>query len=219
VHAAQNRHAPHVRYAHVRPYHGVFVYGPRPTTHVRYVHAGPGPVRVVRDDLPEREVDREGSVALGIRGGSLISGSDGYLVGDPGVGGFLRVRPEESVGLELALSHHAGRFPAEETRAQTQVAGSVELFAFPWTRVSPYLLGGVTWNGRTETDEFVSGNTFTTLETSYAQWGLHGGLGLELALGRSAAIDLEARTIGWLNREHGDAPLALQATGGLLFHF
>jgi hypothetical protein len=213
------RHGHVVRYRHVRPYHGVFVYGPRPATHVRYVGAGPGPVAVVRADLPERSVDREGSVALGVRGGSLLSGSDGYVYGDPGIGGFLRVRPDESVGLELGVSHHGGRFPATETRGQTQVAGSVELFAFPWTRVSPYVLGGVTWNGRSEIDEIVNGNTTTTLENRYAQWGLHGGLGLEFALGKSAAIDLEARTIGWLNRQPGDAPLAIQATGGLLFHF
>jgi hypothetical protein len=202
----------------VRPYHGVFVYGPRPATHVRYVHAS-GPGRVVRQDLPERAVDREGSVALGVRGGSLLSGSDGYVYGDPGIGGFLRLRPEESVGLELGVSHHGGRFPSTETRAQTQVAGSLELFAFPWTRVSPYVLGGVTWNARNEIDEVFAGGESSMLENSYAQWGLHGGLGLELALGKSAAIDLEARTIGWLNRAPGDAPLALQATGGLLFHF
>jgi hypothetical protein len=215
------RGGPHrhvVRYRHVRPYHGVFVYGPRPATHVHYVHET-GPVRVVRDDLPVREVDREGSVALGIRGGSLISGSDGYVVGDPGLGGFLRIRPEESVGLEMAVSHHGGRFPSTETRAQTQVAGSLELFAFPWTRVSPYVLGGATWNARSEIDETWNGESYTTLENSYKQWGLHGGLGLELALGKSAAIDLETRAIGWLDREPGDAPLALQATAGLLFHF
>lgn len=212
------RHGHTVRYAYVRPYHGVFVYGPRPAAHVHYVGAR-GPVQVVQQDLPERAVDRDDSFALGVKGGSLLSAKDGLSYGDPGIGAFARYRPEESVGLELALSHHAGSYPGPQSRTQTQVAGSLELFAFPWTRVSPYVLGGVTWNGRNVTNEVWTGETYESFESGLAQWGLHGGVGLEIALGKSVALDLEGRYIGWLARERGDAPGAVQATGGLLVHF
>jgi len=207
-----------VRYHHVRPYHGVFVYGPRPSAHVHYVGA-PGPVRVVQEDLPERAVDRNNSFALGIKGGSLISGSDHAVYGDPGIGAVARYRPDESVGLQFDLSHHWGNIPETEFRTQTQAAGSLALFAFPWAPVSPYVIGGATWNARNVTHEEFDGESFTSKETGYGQWGLHAGLGLELALGKSVAIDLEGRYVGWLSREQGDAPGALQTTAGLLVHF
>jgi hypothetical protein len=207
-----------VRYHHVRPYHGVFVYGPRPSAHVRYVGA-PGPVRVVQDDLPERAVDRNNSFALGIKGGSLISGTEHVVYGDPGIGGLARFRPDESVGLQFDLSHHWGHIPETERRTQTQLAGSLALFAFPWAPVSPYVIGGATWNDRSVTHEEFDGASFTSKDSGYDQWGLHAGLGLELALGKSVALDLEGRYVGWLQRDKGDAPGALQTTAGLLVHF
>ena len=36
-------------------------------------------------------------------------------------------------------------FDGSSERAQTLTSGSVELFAFPWSRISPYAIGGVTW--------------------------------------------------------------------------
>jgi hypothetical protein len=219
AHGARRHVVTTVRYAHVRPYHGVFVYGPRVGTHVHYVAAGPGPVRVERADLPERGVDREGSFALGIKGGSLISGTEHVVYGDPGIGGVARFRPDEAVGLQLDVSHHWGNIPTTQIRGQTQVAGSLALFAFPWAPVSPYVLGGATWNDRQLTEEVSEDGHFQTIDTGYSQWGLHAGLGLEFALGKSAALDLEGRYIGWLDREKGDAPGALQPTASLLLHF
>jgi opacity protein-like surface antigen len=215
---ARGHYAPGVRYAHVRPYHGVFVYGPRPAAHVYYVGA-PGPVRVVESDLPERSVDRNNSFALGIKGGSMISGTDHVVYGDPGIGGLARFRPDETVGVQLDVSHHWGNIPTTQIRGQTQVAGSLALFAFPWAPVSPYVIGGATWNDRQLIEEQVDGDKHSTADVGYSQWGLHGGLGLEIALGKSVALDLEGRYIGWLERAKGDAPGALQTTGALLVHF
>lgn len=208
-----------VRYTNVRPYHGVFVYGPRPVTHVHYVHTGPGPVRVEKTDLPKRAIDREDSFALGLKGGSMISGtSDGQVYGDPGLGLVGRYRPAESLGLELGLSNHTSLIPA--TRTQTQLSGSFELFAFPWTRVSPYALAGVTWNGANVQSEVWNGVGYETTRTMDSQWGLHAGLGLEFGIGKSVAFDLEGRYIGWVDeRLPYEAPGALQATAGLLVHF
>jgi opacity protein-like surface antigen len=202
-----------VTYRYVRPYHGVVVYGPRPVTHVRYVNGAPGPVAVQTADLPPRAIDRNDTFALGVKGGSLISGSnDGGVYGDAGLGLVGRYRPVESFGLEVGVSHHASG--VEAFRAQTQVAGSVELFAFPWTRVSPYVLGGVTLNRQVLADDF----GLTAIGDG--QVGVHGGVGLELALGHTAALDLEGRYIGWVTDSAvNSAPGAIQATAGLLFHF
>ena len=50
----------------------------------------------------------------------------------------------------------------------------------------------------------------------------HAGLGVELAIGRSLAIDIEGRYLSQM-QTLSDDPLkeggALQATAGLLFHF
>ena len=46
------------------------------------------------------------------------------------------------------------------------------------------------------------------------------GLGLELALGKSVALDFEGKYNGWLDeRLAGEAPGAEQLTGGRAFHF
>jgi hypothetical protein len=211
-----------VTYTHVHPYHGVFVYGPRPVTHVQYVHER-GPVQVERRDLPKREVNRNDTIAVGLKGGTLISGApEGGIYGDPGLGLMGRYRPDESVGLELALSHHGMTIDPLNARSQTQVAGSVELFAYPWTRVSPYVIAGVTWNGGSVTDDVWMGDTYVAATDVSSQLGLHGGLGVELAMGKSVALDFEGRYIGWVSDSTPDmpsAPGALQATGGLVVHF
>lgn len=211
-----------VRYTHVRPYHGIFVYGPRPVTHVQYVQGGPGPVEVERADLPKRAIDRENSIGIGLKGGSMLSStSTGDVYGDPGLALVGRYRPAESVGLELAVGHHgSGYVDPVGSRSQTQVAPSVELFAFPWTRVSPYALGGVTWNSANVSDEVWNGNGYDLATNTDSQWGLHAGLGLELALGNNFALDFEGRYIGWLDeRLEGEAPGAIQATAGLQVYF
>ncbi len=220
VHTGGRRH--HTHYTHVRPYHGVFVYGPRPTTHTHYHGGGGGGVNVKNRDLPSRDLDREGSLAVGIKAGSLMSGYfDGPAYSDVGLGVAGRYRPAEAVGLELGLQHHSQTFTSETERSQTQVNGSVELFAFPWTRVSPYLIGGVTYNARNIQDEIWQGDALSVVEQHDSLWGLHGGVGLELALGQSLAIDLEGKYIGYLDREPTDASLpgALQLNAGLMVHF
>jgi opacity protein-like surface antigen len=206
----------------VTPASGVFVYGPAPVYHDHYVHQG-GEVQVQKAHLPDRSVDRADSLAVGVKAGTLVSGTEaGDMYSDLGVGLLGRYRPAEAVGLQLDLAHHAGRSEFDlnsSQRSQTQVAGSVELFAFPWTRVSPYLVGGATWNARSLEEQIGSESATTIIETTDALWGLHGGLGVELAMGDNFALDLEGRYVGWLDRHEGDPPGALQANAALLFHF
>ncbi len=173
--------------------------------------------------LPERAIDRDDTLAIGLKAGSLVSGTEsGLLYSDFGLGLMGRYRPEESVGLQLDVAHHAGETVYNGTsslRNQTQVAGSVELFAFPWTRVSPYVLGGVTWNARSLSDQYSGASSTTVVGVSGALWGLHGGVGLELALGDNLAFDVEGRYVGWLDGGPTDPLGAIQGTAGLALHF
>jgi len=210
-----------VHYTHVRPYHGVFVMGPSPSHHHRYDGSPNNGHRVDKGHMPTREIDRAGSLAIGLEAGMVYGDYlDGYGYSDMGLGISGRYRPEEAVGIELELSHFNQTWDAGSDRAQTSVAGSVELFAFPWTRVSPYGLVGLTWTDRDIDDAFATydGGTVTRND---AMFGPHGGLGLEFALGENVALDLEARYTGYLNREVTDPtfPGVLSTTGAVMFHF
>ncbi len=220
VHSAAPRRT--VVYNRVTPVHGVFVYGP-PVRHHHYYQTTGGSVQVQEAHLPTREVDRDNTLAIGLKAGSLLSGTEtGQLYSDFGLGLMGRYRPAEPVGLQLDLSHHAGESVfngSSSVRNQTQVAGSVALFAFPWSRVSPYALGGVTWNARSLHDEYYGVGSTTLVGVNDALWGLHGGLGLELALGDNFALDLEGRYVGWLDRGPVDPLGAIQGTAGLAYHF
>jgi hypothetical protein len=207
----------------VQPYHGVFVYGPAVGTHDHYSNSTSSNTTVVRNkDLPGRDINRANTLAIGVRGGSLMSGyENGESYGDLGLGLNARYRPAESIGLELGLTHHDSAWAPESSRSQTLGSASVELFAFPWTRVSPYAIGGLTMNNRNIADELASYKGVDQLDTGRSLVGAHAGLGLELALGKTAALDLEGRYIGWLNQTAMDQSNkgAVQATAGLVFHF
>jgi opacity protein-like surface antigen len=174
------------------------------------------------EHLPERKVDRDDSVAVGVRSGSYITGYEGgSTYGDFGLGLTVRYRPEEAVGLEAAISHHNETFDGGTERAQTVGQGSVMLFANPWGRVQPYVLGGLSANARSIDDGFYQDGVAAGLRTNDLLWGPHAGAGVEFAFGKKAALDLEARYVGWLNAG-GDDPTAagaLQTTAGFVVHF
>lgn len=216
----------YVHYSYVRPYHGVFVYGPPPVTHNHYHSSGVqtqgGQVKVEKSDLPQRFVDRDNSFAVGLKGGSIWSGYfDAHGYADAGVGLNARYRPAESVGLDLSIQHHDQTWAQSSERSQTMMSGSVELFAYPWTRVSPYVIGGLTYTTRDIEDEIFQSDRVNLVSTGQPLVGPHAGLGIEFALGKTVALDLEARYTGYLNRKASDASLpgALTTTAGLMFHF
>lgn len=201
------------------PWHGVFVYGPRPVYHRQYVG---GPVQQVREEhLPERKVDRKGSVAIGVKSGSYISGYDGgSSYGDFGLGLVGRWRPEEAVGVELSIAHHNETFDMGTERAQTLAQGSAMLFARPWARVQPYVLGGLSVNERSLDDAYFAGpGQAAVVSTKDTLFGPHAGAGVEFAFGKRAALDLEARYVGWLNDRTDAAPGALTTSATFLVHF
>ncbi len=225
-HRAAYRHrawvyrAPHARWYHPwapgRPhhwYHGVFVYGPRPVVVVQG-----GGVSVEDPREPEREVDRTGQVSVGLRGGSYMSRytiGGGY--GDFGLGIAARYRAAEAFGFELQWQHHDQSWSSDSERTQDPIAVSAQVFAFPWSKVNPYVLAGVTVTPRDVVDQVGA----STVVSGSTLWGPHGGVGLELAVGENASISLDGRWVGYLNREGDDPtyPGAFQGNLGVNFYF
>jgi len=193
---------------------GVFMYNPPPTRHrVQVVEKNPITGSSTRSKLPSRDVNRAGSFAVGIKGGTLVEQEAvvNKLTGDTGYGIVARYRPVEAIGFEGSWMRHEDA--SSGTLVRDPLSVSAQLFAFPWTRLSPYVGGGVTFDGpASRADAPESGRRMMP----------HAGLGVELALGRSLAIDIEGRYLSQM-QTLSDDPLseggALQATAGLLFHF
>jgi len=198
-------------------YHGVFVYGPRPI--VVHTYEEGGATAEAAPAEPKRSVDRSGTWAVGLRGGSYLSSYDnGMSYGDAGVGVALRYRPVEALGFEAQWVYNDQSFSTGSERIQQPFSLSAELFAVPWSRFSPYVLAGVTYTGRNINDPLTPNNTFTT---DQALWGPHGGVGVDLGLGERASVNFDIRGIGYLNTPDTDAatPGAVQANMGVNFYF
>lgn len=205
---------------------GVFIYSPPPPTHnVVIVDRNVRGQRVSRtDERPTRKVDRNGDFGFGLRMGSYSSGYEGGGgYGDFGVGFTARFRPVESVGLEFAYEHHSETFDEQTERINNPMQASVQLYAFPWTRVSPYVSTGLTWNNRSVSDDYFDSNAgeMRVAQANDTLFGPHAGLGIEFAIGQSAALNFEGRAIGYLNQGEEDlsASTAVQGIMGLNFYF
>lgn len=197
----------------VNPLYGTFVYGPKPGSHHKYTGAAAKKRKttVAKKDMPERKVDRKQRKFFGLQGGGMFYGDSGESISQAGAGLALGFRPFEAIGFQVDLMHHADGFPGAE-RANTLLGASGELFLFPWAGVSPYAHFGVVQN-------FRGGGGISNGIGSV--WGPRGGLGLQLAMGKSAAFDVQGTVIGWQNQkpDDGTSPAAGQLTGSLVFHF
>lgn len=153
-----------------------------------------------------------------MKAGTLLTGTGKQAHSDTGLGLMLRYRPIDALGLQLDVAHHSSEFWLQGDRQQTLGSASGALFLSPRAAVSPYLLGGMTLDGRnlSETDLTDGSSAF---ENGTALYGGHGGLGLQLGLGDNAAIDLEGRYIGWMNPTPQDRPTAWVANAGVTFKF
>lgn len=197
-------------------YHGVFVYGPS------YIDggygAGYGDGEASEARVPKRQVDRAGKFSLGLRGASYLSGfQSGGSYGDSGLGIAARYRPIDAFGVEVQWTYHDATWSQATARIQQPLSVSGELFAFPWSRVNPYVLGGLTFTDRNLNQPLVGG----TFQTEDSLWGPHAGVGLEFGLGKSASLNLDARFIGYVNKGIDDPARAgaVQANAGLNFYF
>ena len=201
-----------------RPSYGVFIYSPPPARRmVGGVDAGPS------DD--PRAVNRNGDLGIGFVAGSYMSTYRGGYgsYGDFGMGLNLTWRPTEAVGFEGAWTRHMDSWDEDVSseRVSDVFSGSMKLYAMPWTRVAPYLSVGVTGTQRQFEDTYSDGFSTQTETVDDTLVGPHIGLGVELAVGRSAAFDFEGRAVGYMNKLPDDpaAPFAFQATGGLKLYF
>ena len=207
----------HVVAGAVSPLHGIFIYGPRPGTHNTYTGQNE---KIARRDMPDRSLDRGGSLAVGMLGGALFSSeADGSAVfGDPGAGLQARFRPVEFLGLQVAGQHSVGWMgvePGAPLRESTLGTASLQLFAFPWSHVSPFLTAGATMQ---DTDMTLIGASDG--DDAKTLWGPHAGLGLEIGIGKSVAIDLDGRLNYLVNaKANGATPTAFTTNLGLMFHF
>jgi opacity protein-like surface antigen len=148
----------------------------------------------------------------------------GYGLGgefsDFGLGVNARLRPVEGLGFELGYSVHDQNFESDTQRTTTILQPSVQVFAAPWSRVSPYASVGVTFAERAYNDTWSDGYDEYTSVVNDESFGPHAGIGLEIAIGENAAIDFEARAIGYLdNQEGGTVPGAVQTTFGAQWYF
>jgi len=220
VRPATSRHRWHQHWRHGRRvhwYHGVFVYGPNPWHH-RGVRSGR---YATSTPMPSRAIDRNGAFSVGMTGGTYASGYDlGGEFSDFGMGVNARFRPVEGLGFEVAYSTHDDTFDSDTERTTSMIAPSVQVFLAPWTRFSPYASLGVTWTERSYNDTWTDGFDQHHTATTDGSFGPHVGVGLEIALGQHAAIDFEARALGYLDtQEAGTVPGAVQTTVGANWYF
>ncbi len=193
--------------------HGVFVYGPSPVI----VSEGGGRSGS-RASAPKRSVDRAGKFSLGVHGGSYLSDfHEGGGYGDAGLGLSASYRPIEALSFEVAWTHHDSTWSEDSARVQEPLQASAQLHAFAWSRVSPYVLAGVTMTDREIAQPLARGD----LDTSDSLWGPHAGVGIEFAIGEKVALDFDARFVGYVNKPADDPSRAgaVQANMGLEFYF
>jgi len=170
---------------------GVFVYTPpaRPQS-VQVVEERPnGSTACVA--APRRAIDRRGDLSLGLHGAGRVGVDPATAsAGTATVGGGLtgRYRLVDPLGVELSWSRTLSDWETPDPLSINTFSASGQLFAFPWTRLSPYLSVGYT-------GERVRPSA--AAEALIAR-GPHAGLGLELALGENAAIGAELRGTGLL---------------------
>ena|GEM_PF-2742117 len=217
--AAANRAQARWRWNHSpRWTYGVFIHPKR--------HRGVHPARTFVP-VPERSVDRSGTLSLGIRGGTYLGAYEAAGVGedigfgDFGLGVAARARLAEPVGLEVSWGYHDQSFQDGSTRITEPLSASVQFFAVPWATVSPYALAGVTWTNRNYSDTYFDGVSQLSVDVEDQLFGPHIGLGVELNVSDSTSINFEAKSIGYLNVDAQDpsVPASLQGTMGLNLHF
>jgi opacity protein-like surface antigen len=213
---------------HVAPYAprywatGVFIYQPPPPP----PRVAGAPRRAAKVAEPARDVDHSNSLSIGLQTGSYLSGyANGASYGDLGFGVNARYRGNEALGVEVSYGYFSDSFTSSTERVTQPLSASVDLFAFPWTKVSPYLSGGVTWTARSYDDTIAMASPnqpAQTFQTRDLQFGPHIGLGLELSLGKKSSIDLEGRYTHFVTHEDGldvSSPDNLQGIVGLNMYF
>jgi opacity protein-like surface antigen len=166
----------------------------------------------------DRAVDRYDTFSLGAKVGTTLGayGGNNGTYSDTGIGVNARYRLAEPIGLELAYNYSANTDPDAPTRYTHMVQPSVQLFLFPWTRVSPYGTLGLTFDTTYDADRGVNGQAQPVKDSA---WGVHAGLGIEFAIGDNFALDIEARGIQYVEGHPDTLSTQLQTSVGLNYYF
>ena len=182
--------------------HGVYTFARPPKRDtVKIFEKNPSTGAVTRYRGPLRHVNRTSSLGVGVVAGSSIASE---LPGvEAGYGLVARIRTVEALGFEASWMRY-GELAGEE-HAYDTASLSGQLFAYPWSRVSPFVSAGATASG----DLLGAGESYLAP---------HVGLGVELGIGDSIAFDLEARGVAM----DGGAPASssmLQGNAGVVVYF
>lgn len=213
----------HYHTGHVYWYHGVWVYGPRPVHHVYYNQTTTVQPEA-RPELPDRKVNRNDAFMLGASGSQMLGSYDGggsWV--DPGIGLSFAYRPVEtfSIGLDYSYYNPTMDTSVDTPRETANISPNISVHAVPWKRVSPYAEFGLTASRRIYEDTWTRGGEQMEADVMGTAWGPHAALGLEVAIGKSLALDVSGKYIGYLNVEGDDpsGPSALTASAGLNIYF
>lgn len=101
-------------------------------------------------------------------------------------GGVVRLRTSPRTGLELALDYRSILDEGRRARVREYPLQASVLFFPARTRLSPYLLGGVTWHS-TRVELLDASDAAVDTETARRTGG-HAGVGAELRLSRRLAV-------------------------------
>ena len=179
-----------------------------------------------------RPAPRPARWALGLR---LTAMSTDQMISDEavvlgGLGGHLRYRGYRW-GVELAVDGLGAEFVGGKIqRVSVPIQGSAMLYLIPEGVINLYLVGGmrivptfISWNYPTVQDD-----------QHFTEFGLHGGLGADLNLGRYVALNADLRFFGVLRGDEDPAgsyyaevdeaivpsdSTGLQFTAGISFRF
>lgn len=108
-------------------------------------------------------------------------------------GGHIRLGMSKRTAVELSMDFKTLDLPTESIRTKDRPF-QVSLLLYPVkSAFSPYLLGGVGWFKREV--QLMDGDTVISSEST-TEFGYHGGFGLQIGLGKHAAIHGDYRYTG-----------------------
>jgi hypothetical protein len=156
---------------------------------------------------PQREIDRRKSLSVGLRGGAA-----GTSISDEadsaGLGLAIGYRVFDPIGVEVSYINYGEEL---EMDMDSPVQASGKLFLYPSDTISPYVTAGVS----------VAQNSAAMNETDLNDvpnglaYGHHGGVGVQLGLGR-VALNVEGQYMKFSNVEEKGK---VQGIIGLDYHF
>jgi hypothetical protein len=186
---------------------GVFYYNQPPRENVTIIEHNYYGDQVSSYQAPKRQVDYRKSLSFGLRGAAQTSNINDGAEGT-GLGFSVGYRLFEPIGVEFAYLNYGDEINMD---LDSPGQASAQLFLFPWTKVSPYVTGGVTFAQNSESSNETN---VESVPDGYA-YGPHGGVGVQFGLGRFG-LNVEGRYTKFSNIEEKSR---LQGILGLDYHF